>query len=306
MHVPSGLIVFLKSYIIFSMKHIIPGLLLVLSVGCKQPIDETNATDIVSSSETESVQEVEEIEEKSAKEFLVGNWQLIFDPDAPQFEGLSEEELKKAQDEIENTPIVFQFEEDGTIKTSLDFLAINVEHGTYAIEEDYITIGGDKWQFSVSETELVLDNINGFVLKFIRTELNPKDLRDSIDERMVRNARESAAKQTLGAINRSQQAIYLEQSAFTLSFDELHLGLSEETEYYTYTLQSTDTATYSFAVPKLETLKPFVGAVFVFNTDSFITESIICIADTPGMNPVLEPEFDGENIICPDGMSFVE
>jgi len=93
-------------------------------------------------------------------------------------------------------------------------------------------------------------------------------------------ARESEAKQYVGAANRAQQAFFLEQNTFTTDFQRLGLGLNTSTENYTYSIPTGDSvqALITAAPGNTNTLRAFMGAVSVgqSTTNETTTRSILC------------------------------
>lgn len=84
-------------------------------------------------------------------------------------------------------------------------------------------------------------------------------------------ARQSEAKSNLGAINRAQQAYYLENSEFANNLQQLGLGLEEKTANYTYTseLINDGKGAITIAIPADDgTYKGYLGAVGLINGSS--------------------------------------
>ena len=104
-------------------------------------------------------------------------------------------------------------------------------------------------------------------------------------------AKQSEAKQYVGALLRSQQAYYLEKSNFATNFDQLGKPVSSETENYTYPLAAanvtpgTDSTVNIYGTAKKVALKSYVGAVAldqVGAASDATTASILCEANAPG------------------------
>ena len=106
-------------------------------------------------------------------------------------------------------------------------------------------------------------------------------------------AKQSEAKQYVGALSRSQQAYYLEKSEFATNFDQLGKPVASQTENYTYPLTATnvvgkDTLTETvnmYGTSRKVPLKSYVGAVAldqVGSTSEATTTSILCEAKSPG------------------------
>ncbi len=105
--------------------------------------------------------------------------------------------------------------------------------------------------------------------------------------------RQAEAKQNVGAMNRAQQAYYLENKAFSNSLQSLGLGIQPQTKNYVYSTRATKMAAFSYGISKKGTndTKSYVGAVFVVpatNLDRKVdkkemtTVDIVCEAISPG------------------------
>ena len=127
----------------------------------------------------------------------------------------------------------------------------------------------------------------------LRTADDIAGLLDELTARVERNyrsqasrARESEAKNWIGAINRSQQAYRLENIDFAATLEELQIGLPSESDRYSYAIESQPAPGISVmatARAKEEGLRSYTGAVFVIETGRTI--SIICETDTTSMTP---------------------
>ncbi|MFB8791237.1 MAG: type IV pilin-like G/H family protein [Potamolinea sp.] len=98
-------------------------------------------------------------------------------------------------------------------------------------------------------------------------------------------AKQSEGKTMVGSMNRAQQAYYLENDKFTNSFDELGLGIATQTDNYSYSVRVTPKAVYNYGTPRKNTLKSYVGVVFVSRietTGEQTTRAILCEAKSPG------------------------
>jgi len=117
-------------------------------------------------------------------------------------------------------------------------------------------------------------------------------------------ARESEAKQYLGAINRAEQAFYLEENRFTTDLDELGIGISDETSNYRYRIITAEGGlAWATATAKTRGLKSSSAIVYLTRTtggeETTITE--ICIGDRPSQTPPAMPQLSGDRILCPSG-----
>lgn len=80
-------------------------------------------------------------------------------------------------------------------------------------------------------------------------------------------AKQSEARNNIGALNRSQQARFLESGRFATGpdgFSALGIGIPTQTVNYTYELTGADSTkrAENKATPALPNLKPYIGIVF--------------------------------------------
>ncbi|MBD1924700.1 type IV pilin-like G/H family protein [Trichocoleus sp. FACHB-90] len=119
---------------------------------------------------------------------------------------------------------------------------------------------------------------------------------------------QSEAKTYLGAMNRAQQAYYLENGKFGTTLEQLGVGIQSETENYLYKIlpQSNQSViqTAQAKNPRLK-LRSYTGAVFVTKiNDENITRAAICETDEPSSTlPAMPtpPKNASEQIQCPAG-----
>jgi type IV pilus assembly protein PilA len=137
------------------------------------------------------------------------------------------------------------------------------------------------------------------------------DLPSTLSYLSQRNrAKESEAKMYVGSMNRAQQALFIEKSAFATSVNALEIGIKTETENYKYSILTTKKATFNYGVSKQKDLKSYVGGVFVIpatkvdsnsSNNKIATTSILCKADSPGTIKPPEPTNQNGKIACPTG-----
>src|SRR4028119_2187948 len=125
-------------------------------------------------------------------------------------------------------------------------------------------------------------------------------------------ATESKSKQYVGAMNRSQQAQYAEDGAFSNSMNALGLGLKTQTTNYKYSILATKNAAFTYGVPIRETkeLTSYIGAVFLVPVSQAAnkektTVSILCAANSPGNTQPPDPILQNGNPVCAAGSSDV-
>ena len=118
------------------------------------------------------------------------------------------------------------------------------------------------------------------------------------------------ATQYVGSMNRAQEALFIEKSAFATSFDALGLGIKTETTNFKYSIRATKKAAFNYAVAKENDLKSYVGGVFLVPAKNFepnaakekiTTTSILCEADFPGTIKPGEPTYENGKIACGKG-----
>ena len=120
-------------------------------------------------------------------------------------------------------------------------------------------------------------------------------------------ARQSEAKTYVGAMNRAQQAYFLEnkereeKGKFANELDKLGLGIGAETENYKYLVRATDSASFHYAISKEKDLQGFVGAVFMVETSSSGTLAIFCEAIDDGQVIPAKPKLENGVPTCGAG-----
>ncbi|MBD1829495.1 type IV pilin-like G/H family protein [Microcoleus vaginatus GB1-A2] len=122
------------------------------------------------------------------------------------------------------------------------------------------------------------------------------------------------AKQYVGSMNKAQQAVFIEKSAFDTSVNALGLGIKTETPHFKYSIRATKKAAFNYAVSKQKDLKSYVGGVFLVPAKNFdpnaakeeiTTTSILCETDSPGTIKPAEPTYENGKIACGKGTTQV-
>ncbi|NEQ55221.1 MAG: hypothetical protein F6K11_34720 [Leptolyngbya sp. SIO3F4] len=114
------------------------------------------------------------------------------------------------------------------------------------------------------------------------------------------------AKITVGIINRAQQAHYLDENKFSSTFEDLQLGLTDETDRYYYRIAPLgNNGVMQYADPKSDQHIAYLGAVFVSEDSSgdyVTTVAILCESsvDTAIFAPPLPPDEPGQSPRCPE------
>jgi hypothetical protein len=107
------------------------------------------------------------------------------------------------------------------------------------------------------------------------------------------------AQGVMGTINRGQQAYYLESSSFTDSWEDLSLGLNQETESYRYSLENgNNDSVFSYAIPKKNDFHSYVGVVF-YDSLSSMTYSTICKSMEKTTQKLAKPTLIDYQFNCP-------
>ncbi|AFZ25735.1 hypothetical protein Cylst_3599 [Cylindrospermum stagnale PCC 7417] len=126
----------------------------------------------------------------------------------------------------------------------------------------------------------------------------------------------------IGAMNRGQQANFLEYRNFASSIKDLQLGIKTQTPNYNYSIRVTDKAAYNYAIARREyvseglfdrrPVKTYVGAVFTLPTptknsqnpqDGLGTVAIICQANALTTSRPADPTYQNGVLACGDGTS---
>jgi prepilin-type N-terminal cleavage/methylation domain-containing protein len=101
-------------------------------------------------------------------------------------------------------------------------------------------------------------------------------------------AKESEAKQYLSAINKGQQAVYTEKSAFTSDITALGVGIKTQTENFEYKCVTGVGGVNCQATATLKgPIRSYLGAVYLINisdTES-TSRSLLCQTTSPGVAP---------------------
>lgn len=78
----------------------------------------------------------------------------------------------------------------------------------------------------------------------------------------VSKAKQTEARQNVGAINRAQQAFFLQPQEFADSIAELGIGIKSQTDNYSYSLVTSTVATNSFSQAKASSRKAALKSYF--------------------------------------------
>ncbi len=105
----------------------------------------------------------------------------------------------------------------------------------------------------------------------------------------VSKAKQAEAKQNIGAINRAQQAYFLQPQQFSDTLAELGIGIKSQTDNYNYTVSTTTLVTNSFsqtrAISRKAALKSYFGVVGTAIGDTATSEVLTLAAACESLNP---------------------
>ncbi len=126
----------------------------------------------------------------------------------------------------------------------------------------------------------------------------------------VNLAREAEAKQSIGVLNRAQQAFYLEKGEFASTIEMLAVGIEESQNYFLGIYPQTDPTQSAFMIAKPYTagLKGYISGVFLTEVNGeAITIAGICETIEPGFLPGVPKlnENGSELIECPVGYQLL-
>ena len=134
-------------------------------------------------------------------------------------------------------------------------------------------------------------------------------------ETQTKEAREAEGKSRVGAMNRAQQAFYLENEKFGTTIEDLGIGIKPESENYRYQIVHQGNQTQNVmmtAQAKRPELRSYTGAVFVVKDgNDLLTVAGICETDAPSSTPPAMPTAPSKTqgrwkIQCPAGSNPLE
>ena len=124
--------------------------------------------------------------------------------------------------------------------------------------------------------------------------------------KQANKAKQSEGKTYIGAINRGQQAFFLENNHFASNLDKLQLGIKSSTKDYTYSIVAIDDkrVVQNIGLAKTEGLKSYTGITFIKKdaaTGETITFTKLCESIQPTREMPPQPQQSGEEMQCPAG-----
>ncbi len=152
--------------------------------------------------------------------------------------------------------------------------------------------------------------INIVVLQYVVLFLAAIAIAGDFLSGMVRNGKQAEGRQNVGAMNRAQEAYFLESNEFADSIPELDIGIRTQTKYYQYSIRTTPLAVFHYATPREKKIKGYVGAVFLTSADKskgeIVKVQLICETKSPGwlqnwfnIQRPAEPVVQGNFVECP-------
>jgi len=139
---------------------------------------------------------------------------------------------------------------------------------------------------------------------------------------------QSEGRNYVGAMNRGQQAYFLEQDKFSDAIPVLGLEIKPKTKNYIYSIRVTDNAAFNYGIARSDKytykrkyfgpfhkkvrrpLRSYVGGVFIVpdtkvdpnaTADELTTISILCEAVAIGATKPAEPTYIDEELACGEG-----
>jgi hypothetical protein len=112
------------------------------------------------------------------------------------------------------------------------------------------------------------------------------------------------ASNSVGVINRAQQAYSFETRSFTQNKQELGIYLSETYYNYSIDLLENGKLAQTVATPKYSNLKSYIGGIYYFN-DTGKFSSIVCASEQPAQNISQSIQLVDGKLNCPTGFNIV-
>ena len=128
-----------------------------------------------------------------------------------------------------------------------------------------------------------------------------------VGKKQADRERNKEAKAIVGAMNRAQQAYYLEKGKFSTEFNNLELGLKQNTEHYAYKIvPQSSKSVMNISRAKSKGLSSYVGFVYLTKTSSgeTVTLAKLCETDSNLSRPPRMPRIprnSSQAIKCPRG-----
>ncbi len=119
------------------------------------------------------------------------------------------------------------------------------------------------------------------------------------------SAKAAEARNNIGAMNRAQQAYFLEYQDFANSLERLGVGIRPKTVNYQYSIRVTPSAVFNYASPHQKNIKGYVGAVFLMPGDAatgeVLTTAIECEGTSHDRTQIADPTLEEGVPTCGSG-----
>ncbi|MEB3281416.1 MAG: type IV pilin-like G/H family protein [Lyngbya sp.] len=116
------------------------------------------------------------------------------------------------------------------------------------------------------------------------------------------SSKDTGPETDLITINKGQSAIWLETGKFSDSLEPLGVKVPEQTEEYSYSIETTEMAAYAHAMPRKLDLKRYVSATILVPSSTSPAEltaiSILCEEKEPGKTPLPKPVLIDSVLTC--------
>jgi len=115
--------------------------------------------------------------------------------------------------------------------------------------------------------------------------------------------RETESKSSIRAIMRSQQQIFQEQGQFSTDINQLTLGLSLNSEFYSYKVSILGDLVQNSAVPLKDGLKAYTGIVYAIassDANQKATKLLLCESNISTKQIPTKPQNQDEGYKCPN------
>lgn len=115
-------------------------------------------------------------------------------------------------------------------------------------------------------------------------------------------AKETESKQYVGALNRAQQAYFLEKASFASDFSVLALGIATETTNFTYEIEASEHQVVNFSKPaNPSAVRAHTGGVQKIDlrgTNESATSAVLCQSAAPNAGSASGVTFSEDGPQC--------
>ena len=117
----------------------------------------------------------------------------------------------------------------------------------------------------------------------------------------TRTILQQEVESNIDAMRDTQQNHYLNKNTFTNSLKDLKISSANQTENYEYLVQKTEKSAFLYGLSRKADLKSYVGAVFPGASKRTLTVTILCKANSPGIEQIANPTYENGVIACGAG-----